>query len=188
MIKKKLIFSELDLQNELISFINEEIREKNSNSLSIYNMCYFNCLYLGTESEEKHKMYPDLLIFKNQKLSLIIELKYFRQGRIYNNNEIKNDFTKMKKILNCLNEELDEKNKIIGLEYVLDNEKDNFDSLIQLANEESVIVLDKSNININFNIAICYDYFPLHSQYFLRFNNVFNEVSKIRDRIENACD
>ena len=143
---------------------------------------------MGTESEENHKIYPDLLIFKNQKLSLIIELKYFRRGRAFNTGEIKHDFNKMKKLLNCLNEDLDATNRIIGLEYVLDNEKNNLPHVIKLAEEESVIILNKSPIKEDYNIAICYDFFPLQSQYFLRFNNVFNEISKIKDKIENSCN
>ena len=135
-LQNKPIYSEFDLQFEIIQHFKKFIR--NDNSTCVWRLDFLNCFYIGYGEHDIKRIYPDMLIFINSNLTYIIELKYFRKGRSFNEEEICYDLIKLKKILGWLNQDINDiSKKVICIEFIIDREKNNTSKIMGILAEDN---------------------------------------------------
>ncbi len=181
LLQNEPIFSEFDLQFALIKYLKKYVEDFRSKSTCIWQIEFFNCFYLGVKGVNIKKYYPDLLILINNKLAYIVELKFFRSGRSFDEVEINHDLDKLDNLLSCLNENIDNNdNKVIGLEFIIDAERDNTDKVLTLlSNRKSTIFFNEKEQGEIFFSALIYQNISLYEN-----RMITKEISEIKKKLQ----
>lgn len=107
-VQDKTILNELDFQVILRNYIELFFRNKSAElniNQQIHILNTFRMIHIKdlVKSEQVNR-YPDLIVFIDFKLVLILELKFFRETHKYNKEEIKKDLLNLRNSLNIINE------------------------------------------------------------------------------------
>lgn len=178
----RILLSEFDLQCEIVNYFRQNRRNlKNEFGLGWKEISFFNCFYIGYKETNIKKIYPDLLLFINDELAIIIELKFFRRGRPFIRDELKKDLTKIERLLKWLNDDIKEPiDKVLGMEFIIDFTRNHINEIFDLLSEfPSYIFYKECDKEEIYHSIVFYKYIPAIENQF-----VYREIDRIRNQIK----